>query len=208
MKTTRHICLHAMRIAVIAAALLTICGPKDDAAAQETKKETQTPDSAKTRAADPKSEEGSAIKTHKASCRCGKLNVTYKGPDPERITLCHCNSCQLRTGTMFSVQGRFPRGKVKIEGKSTKWTFPSHSGKRVTYRSCDSGGATYHFCPVCGTTVYWDIAAAPDVIGLAIGTLTDPTFPPPKISGFEAYGHPWAMKAADLPIKRLDLAEE
>jgi hypothetical protein len=109
---------------------------------------------------------------------------------------------------MFSVQGRFPRGKVKIEGKSTKWKFPSDSGKRVTYRSCDSGGATYHFCPVCGSTVYWDIAAAPDVIGIAIGTLTDPTFPPPKISGFESYGHPWAMKAADLPIMRLKLAEE
>jgi len=207
MKTTQHTCLYAMLIAVMAASLLTVCGPKDDAAAQETKKETQTPDSAKTRA-DLKSEQGSAIKTRKASCRCGKLSVTYKGPDPERITLCHCNSCQLRTGTMFSVQGRFPRGKVKIEGKSTKWTFPSDSGKRVTYRSCDSGGATYHFCPVCGTTVYWDIAAAPDVIGIAIGTLTDPTFPPPKISGFESYGHPWAMKAADLPIKRLKLAEE
>ena len=206
MKTTQHTCLHAMRIAVIAAALLTVCGPQDDAAAQDTKKGNQTPDSAKTRA-DLKSKQGSAIKTRKASCRCGKLSVTYKGPDPERITLCHCNSCQLRTGTMFSVQGRFPRGKAMIEGKSTKWKFPSDSGKPVTYRSCDSGGATYHFCPVCGTTVYWDIAAAPDVIGIAIGALTDPTFPPPKISGFESYGHPWAMKAADLPIKRLKLAE-
>ena len=45
------------------------------------------------------------IKTRKASCRCGELNVTYKGPDPERRTLCHCNSCQLRTGTAFSIQG-------------------------------------------------------------------------------------------------------
>ena len=80
-------------------------------------------------------------------------------------------------------------------------------GTEVTYRSCDSGGATYHFCPVCGTTVYWDIAAAPDVIGIAIGTLTDQTFPPPMISGFEAYGHPWAMKPADLPIIRLEYAE-
>jgi len=197
MKTTQHTCLYAMLIAVIAAALLIVCGPKEDAAAQETKKESQT----------PKSEQGTAIKTRKASCRCGKLSVTYKGPDPERITLCHCNSCQLRTGTMWSVQGRFPREKVKIEGKSTKWTFPSDSGKPVKYRSCDSGGATYHFCPVCGTTVYWDIAAAPDFVGLAIGTFTDPTFPPPKISGFESYGHPWAMKPADLPIQRLKLAE-
>jgi len=204
MKTTQRTCL---QIAVIVAALLAVCGPKGDAAAQETKKETQTLDSAKARPGDPKSEQGSAVKTRKASCRCGKLSVTYKGPDPGRITLCHCNSCQLRTGTMWSVQGRFPRGKAKIEGKSTKWTFPSKSGERVTYRSCDSGGATYHFCPECGTTVYWDITAAPDFIGIAIGTLTDPTFPPPKISGFEKYGHPWAMKAADLPITRLKLAE-
>jgi hypothetical protein len=203
MKTTQHTCLHAMRLAVIAAALLTVCGPKDEAAAQETKKETQKPDSAKTRPGDPKSEQDSAAKTRKASCRCGNLTVTYKGPDPKRITLCHCNSCQLRTGTAFSIQGRFPRANLKIEGKSTKWTFPSDSKKQV----CDAGGATYHFCPVCGTTVYWDIAAAPDVIGIAIGTLFDPTFPPPKISGFEKFGHPWAMKAADLPIQRLKLAE-
>ena len=94
-----------------------------------------------------------------------------------------------------------------MEGKSTTWKFPDDKKKPVTCKSCDSGGATYHFCPVCGTTVYWDIAAAPDVIGIAIGTLTDPTFPPPMISGFEAYGHPWAMKAADLPIIRLEYAE-
>ena len=204
MKTKQHTCLHAMQIAATAAALLTVCGPMDAAAAQETKKETQTPDSAKTRDGGAKSEKGSAIKTRKASCRCGKLSVTYKGPDPERITLCHCNSCQLRTGTAFSIQGRFPRAKVTIEGKSTKWTFPSDGKKQV----CDSVGATYHFCPVCGTTVYWDIAPAPDLIGIAIGTFFDPAFPPPKISGFEKYAHPWAMQAADLPIIRLNLAEE
>jgi hypothetical protein len=155
----------------------------------------------------PKSEQDSTIKIRTSSCSCGKLSVSYEGPDPERITMCHCNSCQLRTGTMFSVQARFPRNKVKIEGESTKWTFPSKSGKQVEYPSCDSGGATYHFCPVCGSTVYWDITTAPDFVGLAIGNLTDPTFPPPKISGFEDYGHSWSMKAADLPIKRLGLAE-
>ena len=141
--------------------------------------------------------------TRTASCRCGKLSATYNGPNPDRITLCHCNSCQLRTGTVFSVQARLSRAKVRVEGKSTEWTVHSDSAKQA----CDSGGATYHFCPDCGTTVYWDIATAPDVIGIAIGTLTDPTFPPPKISGFESEGHPWSMKAADLPMQRLKLAE-
>ncbi|MHC4551912.1 MAG: GFA family protein [Planctomycetota bacterium] len=152
-------------------------------------------------------EQVSTIKTRKASCRCGQLSVTYKGPDPERRTLCHCNSCQMRTGTAFSIQGRFLRENATIEGKSTEWKFPNDKGPKVTYRSCDSGGATSHFCPVCGTTVYWDIDVAPDIIGIAIGTFTDPTFPAPVISGFEAYGHPWSMKAADLPIIRLEYAE-
>ena len=194
MKTIQHTCLYSMLVAVIAATLLAVSGPSDDVVAQEAKKGTQT----------SKSEQGSDMKTRKASCRCGQLHVTYKGPDPNRITLCHCNSCQLRTGTAFSIQGRFPREKLKIEGKSTKWNFPADKNKKT----CDNGGATYHFCPVCGTTVYWDITTAPDLIGMAIGTFFDPTFPAPKISGYEKYAHPWAMKAADLPIQRLELAEE
>ena len=51
-----------------------------------------------------------------------------------------------------------------------------------------------------GSTVYWDISVAPDLVGVAVGSFTDPTFPPPMISGFEAYGHSWAMNPSDLPI--------
>jgi hypothetical protein len=93
---------------------------------------------------------------------------------------------------------------VTIDGQSTTWTFPVEGAEPVTFRSCDSGGATYHFCPECGSTVYWDIDAAPDVIGIAVGGFTDPTFPQPMISGFEAYGHPWAMNASDLQVPHHD----
>ena len=154
-----------------------------------------------------KAEADTTTRIHEASCLCGKLKLTYEGPIPERRSLCHCNSCQLRTGTAFSIQARFPRDKVVIEGESSEWKFPNKEGQEVTYRSCDSGGATYHFCPTCGSTVYWDIEAAPDVVGIAIGSLTDPTFPAPVIGGFEAYGHPWAMTPADLDIIRLEYDE-
>jgi len=154
-----------------------------------------------------KAEADTTIRTHKASCRCGNLTATYEGPVPERRTLCHCNSCQLRTGTAFSIQARFPREKVTIKGESSTWTFPNEEGPEVTYRSCDSGGATYHFCLTCGTTVYWDITSAPNIVGIAIGTLTDPTFPAPIISAFEAYGHPWAMTAAEVDAIRLEYDE-
>jgi hypothetical protein len=101
---------------------------------------------------------------------------------------------------VFSVQARLPIEHVTIEGESTTWTFPESGKLPATFRSCDSGGATYHFCPDCGSTVYWDIPVAPDVLGVAVGGFTDATFPPPMISGFEAYGAAWAMKASDLPM--------
>ena len=66
--------------------------------------------------------------TRKASCNCGQLSVTYEGPDPERISLCQCNECQKRTGSVLSVQARLPIEHVTIEGQSTTWTFPSDSG--------------------------------------------------------------------------------
>jgi hypothetical protein len=138
--------------------------------------------------------------TRTASCNCGKLSVTHEGPDPERITVCHCYECQKRTGSVIGVQARLPRDQVMIEGKSTTWTFPVEGAEPVTFRSCDSGGTTYHFCPECGSTVYWDLSSAPDVVGVAVGTFTDPTFPTPIGAGFEAYAHPWAMNLSELPI--------
>lgn len=155
----------------------------------------------------PRSEQAAAVKTRKASCNCGQLHVKCVGPDPERISLCHCNLCQKQSGSAFAIQARFPREQVTIEGKSTVWKISAREAQSLPYKNCASLGATFHFCPVCGSTVYYtsDVDAAR--IGIKIGTFTDPTFPPPKLSGFEKYGHPWAMKAAELPITRLEFAE-
>jgi hypothetical protein len=89
---------------------------------------------------------------------------------------------------------------VKTAGRSTTRQFPNDSEKPSEFRSCDSGGVTYHFCPVCGSTVYWELAIAPEFLGVAVGTFADPTFPPPMIAGFEAYGAAWAMNVSDLPM--------
>src|SRR6185295_3219607 len=121
----------------------------------------QPPDSAKTPGGKPESGQASAIKTRTASCNCGQLRVTTKGPDPERRSMCHCKLCQKQTGSAFGIQARFPREQVTIEGKATAWKFPIEGATPVTYRNCTSGGGTFHFCPVCGSTVYYEIADAP-----------------------------------------------
>jgi hypothetical protein len=108
--------------------------------------------------------------------------------------------CQKQSGSVFAVQARFPREQVTIEGKSTAWKFPIEGATPVAYRNCASEGGTFHFCPVCGSTVYYLVDADEARIGVKIGTFADPTFPPPMIAGFEAYGHPWAMTVSDLPM--------
>ena len=89
---------------------------------------------------------------------------------------------------------------VTIEGESTSRTVPVEGAPPAEFRSCDSGGGTFHFCPVCGSTVYWDITIAPGLLGVACGTFADPTFPPPMIAGFAAYGAAWAMNVSELPM--------
>jgi hypothetical protein len=140
--------------------------------------------------------------TRKASCNCGKLSLTYEGPDPDRISLCQCNDCQRRTGSVVSVQARLPVKHVTVEGQSKTWTVPPDSEKPA--HRCDSMGGTYHFCPECGSTLYWEIDGSPDLLGVAVGGFTDPTFPPPIISGFEAYGRPWVMNISDLSMPHFD----
>jgi hypothetical protein len=117
-----------------------------------------------------------------ASCSCGQLNVTVTG-EPVRISMCHCLACQKRSGSVFAVQARFPEENVKIRGDAHQWMRIGDSGSRATHR----------FCPVCGSTVFYTMDTMPGVIAVAVGAFADPTFPPPKISVYEARRHPWAV---------------
>jgi hypothetical protein len=81
---------------------------------------------------------------------------------------------------VFSVQARLPIEHVTIEGIDDV-DVSQRQRKPATFRSCDSGGATYYFCPECGSTMYWEISVAPDVLGVAVGNFTDPTLPPRAI---------------------------
>eukprot|EP00438_Fugacium_kawagutii_P032959 Skav223869 [mRNA] locus=scaffold1226:200619:201200:- [translate_table: standard] len=140
-----------------------------------------------------------------AKCNCGQLQVTITGPDPERISLCHCLLCQKQSGNIFAVQARFPKEQVMIEGTSTSWKIPKDQADQLEYRNCVSlgGGGCFHFCPQCGSTVWYTADADLLRVGVKVGCLTDPTFPAPKLSGFEDYMHPWALDTASLRIQHI-----
>ena len=122
-----------------------------------------------------------------ASCSCGQLRVTCEG-EPVRVSICHCLECQKRTGSVFAAQARFPHEQVKIEGRATQWSRRGDSGESMTF----------NFCPVCGSTVYWE---PPGFVTVATGAFADPNFPPPRISVYEERKHPWALAAGGLPLE-------
>ncbi len=70
---------------------------------------------------------------------------------------------------------------TKIEGQVAQFV-----------RVADSGNeARFHFCPICGSTVYWQLAALPDFLSVAVGAFADPGFSPPTVSVYELRRHAW-----------------
>lgn len=125
--------------------------------------------------------------TREAMCSCGQLRAEVDG-DPVRVSVCHCLACQRRTGSAFGYQARWPRDAVRIEGESREWI-----------RIADEGDEErrFHFCPVCGATVYYVIDVDPDTVAIPVGALADPAFPAPTVSVWESRRHSWVTLPAD-----------
>ena len=71
--------------------------------------------------------------------------------------------------------------------------------KRATawMRTAESGNAlTFHFCPTCGSTVYWEGEGFPGYVAVAIGNFADPNFPAPTIGGVGGVAPPLGVLAA------------
>jgi hypothetical protein len=120
-----------------------------------------------------------------ASCRCGQLRATVTG-EPVRVSVCHCLNCKKRSGSAFAVQARWPKDHARIEGRSKTFVIVADSGNR----------ATFHFCPDCGSDVYYEIDGKfdhkfDDLIAIPLGAFNDPYFGKPEYSVWEGRKHEW-----------------
>jgi len=119
--------------------------------------------------------------TRTASCRCGQLEATVTG-DPVRVSVCHCLNCKKRSGSAFAVQARWPTDRVDIEGRSKTHVMVADSGN----------SATFHFCPDCGSDVYYqNNGKFGGLIAIPLGAFDDPYFGSPEYSVWEERKHDW-----------------
>ena len=72
--------------------------------------------------------------------------------------------------------------------------------RRIWGRAADSGNVlTFHFCPTCGSNVYWESQASPDLLSVAVGCFADPGFPPPVRTVWTETRHEWLPFPEHIP---------
>jgi len=93
---------------------------------------------------------------------------------------------------VFSNQAWFERDQVtSITGNSTTFTRVADSGRSLTFQ----------FCPVCGSTVYFEAERFPGLVAIAVGSFADPDFPAPRHSVWESRRHRWVEVFGEMPVE-------
>jgi len=134
----------------------------------------------------------STSREREATCSCGQLKLRLSG-DPQLVSSCHCFACQRRTGAVFGSTSFFRRDQLlAIEGEHKTWRRAGDSGRFLTF----------HFCPTCGSNVFWEAEGTPDMVSVAIGAFADPTFPPPTRTVWTENKHAWLPFPDEIPRHR------
>ena len=84
--------------------------------------------------------------TREAACHCGQLRLQVAG-DPFAVSICNCLACQRRTGSAFGMQAGFKADQVQVLGRFNDYA-------RISDEA-DSKEHLFHFCPDCGSQVFY-----------------------------------------------------
>jgi len=120
--------------------------------------------------------------TRQAACHCGQLRLEAEG-EPLGVSICNCLACQRRTGSAFGMQAGFKAEQVEISGRYSDYSRISDEADRKEH--------VFHFCPECGSQVFYTEPDEPGRIVVSVGAFADPSFPPPTKSGYDSRRHPW-----------------
>ena len=85
------------------------------------------------------------------------------------------------------MQAGFRVDQVRVFGRFRDYARISDEADRKEH--------VFHFCPDCGSQVFYTEPAEPDLVVVSVGSFADPSFPPPTESGYDSRRHHWV----DLP---------
>jgi hypothetical protein len=87
--------------------------------------------------------------------------------EPRRVTICHCQWCQRRTGSAFGIECVFDDAQVEFLGEPPR---------EYRHTSDETGRwLDVRFCQKCGCNLGFKLEAVPGIQTIAAGTLDDPS---------------------------------
>jgi hypothetical protein len=121
----------------------------------------------------------------KGQCHCGA--VRYEMPaETKHQAICHCSDCRRHAGAPFVSWALVPKDATHIDGETRQYASSEH-GRR-------------HFCPRCGTSLFYtNEAVFPGLIDVQTGTLDDPDALPPTVQVQAAERVHWVEDLKQIP---------
>ncbi len=81
------------------------------------------------------------------------------------------------------MQAAFTPDQVRVVGRFSDYMRVSDEEDRKEH--------VFHFCPECGSQVFYTEPDEPDLIVVSVGSFADPSFPPPTEAGYDSRRHHW-----------------
>ena len=127
---------------------------------------------------------------YSGQCLCGELRYSIAA-EPVFTGNCHCKDCQKASGSAFVAAMIFPEESVTVSGEAKYFESRADSGN-IHRRG---------FCANCGSRMFARFSAMPGMLGIAAGSLNDPSRYSPQLDFFVASAAAWDHMNPELPKK-------
>jgi hypothetical protein len=134
------------------------------------------------------------MKLH-GSCRCGAVRFTLNSPTPVPFMHCYCTICRKSAGGGgFAINLGGDAASLEVEGKEAVATWrapledPDNSGKTHL------GSSHRHFCKHCGTALWAEDPAWPELVHPFASAIDTPLpTPPERVHIMLDFKAPWVQ---------------
>lgn len=115
-------------------------------------------------------------------CACGSVTLTIDA-EPIATRQCWCRQCQQISSGGPSNNAIFPADAVEISGSLGHSAWPAASGNTLTH---------WH-CPACGTQIYAQSSARPQLKTVRLGAIDEPHGLRPQAAIWTEEAPAWAV---------------
>jgi len=103
-------------------------------------------------------------------CLCGAIRYQSTS-EPTRMIASDCRHCQKQAGAAIAISVGVPANTLKVKGKRPS-VYEDTRASGVSLRS---------FCPDCGTPLFSESEAEPEMVFIIAATLDDPSWVQPQV---------------------------